>query len=212
MNYDSADRAIEICREMLAQRSYAIEDATTQDLNEFIAINATKPDGGKMCVFVVDVEKVNTECIQRYIASMQLRKISHSIIIYKDSITASARKNVKDLPVFFDDGSGDDKVENEDSSEEKVYEFTNNSTMARMKIEFFSRRDLASNITKHVLQPLFRVLPKSEGDLFKKKYGIKHPKIFTTDPIARFYGYNVGDVVEVTRKNGFVAYRIVKLA
>ncbi len=35
------------------------------------------------------------------------------------------------------------------------------------------------------------------------------PKIFLRDPIVRWYGWKVGDVIEITRQNGELYYRIV---
>ena len=45
---------------------------------------------------------------------------------------------------------------------------------------------------------------------FKKKYGEDIPIIMKSDPISRFYGYERGDIIKVTRKNGYVMFRIVK--
>ena len=44
----------------------------------------------------------------------------------------------------------------------------------------------------------------------KEKYGDTFPSLLKSDPISRFYGYNKGDIIKVTRKNGIVIHRIVK--
>ena len=79
-----------------------------------------------------------------------------------------------------------------------------------MKIELFSMEELQINITKHRLQPSnFDRLTKSESLEFRKKYGSKFPMMKSTDPIARFYDYDKGDIIQVTQKNGLVNFRIV---
>ena len=66
------------------------------------------------------------------------------------------------------------------------------------------------NITKHRLQPSsFDRLSKAETLEFRKKYGSKFPIMKSTDPIARFYDYDKGDIIQVTQRNGLVNFRIV---
>lgn len=76
-------------------------------------------------------------------------------------------------------------------------------------IEIFSDDELQINITKHDLVPLHEKLSSQECFDFKNKYGTKIPKITTSDPISRFYNFKEGDIIKITRKNGYVAYRIV---
>ena len=81
-----------------------------------------------------------------------------------------------------------------------------------MKLELFAEEDLQYNITKHRLQPAFEKLPAADAEEFKKKYGIKFGIMRSEDPIARFYDFNKGDVIRVTRgkTRNFVTYRLVK--
>jgi DNA-directed RNA polymerase subunit H (RpoH/RPB5) len=77
--------------------------------------------------------------------------------------------------------------------------------------ESFPAKELESNITRHVLQPLnFRRLAPTERDSFKRKWGVNFPIMLSTDKIARYLNFTNGDVVEVHRRNGDVIYRIVK--
>jgi DNA-directed RNA polymerase I, II, and III subunit RPABC1 len=79
-----------------------------------------------------------------------------------------------------------------------------------MKIELFELSELQVNITKHRLQPSkFNRLSSSDSANFKKQYGSKFPVMKISDPIARFYDYDRGDVIEITQKTGLVTYRIV---
>ncbi len=70
------------------------------------------------------------------------------------------------------------------------------------------------NITKYHLQPLFNKLLDEEAKDFKKKYikckienGKKiilqsFPSMSKSDPIARFFKYQSGDVIKITNKDG----------
>lgn len=79
-----------------------------------------------------------------------------------------------------------------------------------MTFELFPVEDLQYNITKHFLQPKFECLPIEESTKFKKQYGNRFPTLRRDDPISRFYGYNKGDVIKITRPNNYISYSIVK--
>jgi DNA-directed RNA polymerase subunit H (RpoH/RPB5) len=80
-----------------------------------------------------------------------------------------------------------------------------------MEFEIFAQDDLQYNITKHKLQSQFRKLSLKESEDFKKKFGIKIPVLKLDDPISRFYNYKKGDIIEVTRKNGSICHRMIKV-
>lgn len=145
-------------------------------------ILAIKEDGNQICAFISkNMTKFNVDRIQEYISMIKKMDIWHCIIVYKDSATPIAKKVVED-------------------SKEII-------------IELFNEDELQYNITKHFLVPLHELLYKKkskECDTFKKKYSDKFPVILKTDPIARFYFYDKGDVIRVTRKDGYITYRIVK--
>ena len=82
--------------------------------------------------------------------------------------------------------------------------------MMEMKFELFAEEDLQYNITKHRLQPEFEKLSDEEASQFKKKYGLSFAIMRKEDPISKFYNYQRGDIIKITRKNGYVTYRIVK--
>lgn len=79
-----------------------------------------------------------------------------------------------------------------------------------MRIELFSQEELQYNITTHRYQPKFELLSSKDSERFRKIYDTKFPIMLKSDPIARFYGYQKGDVVKITRKNGYVMYRMVQ--
>ena len=101
------------------------------------------------------------------------------------------------------------------------------------RIDVFSYMSLLFNITKHVLQPKFSMVEQLEleqivedytrtrdrvEDYTKiqgvvKEFKTRLHKMLYTDPIAEFYGMNMGDVVKVTRYdpqyNIAVTYRVI---
>ena len=59
---------------------------------------------------------------------------------------------------------------------------------------------------------LFRPHEKITGDEdteIREKYGNKLPKILTSDAMVRWYGFQIGDILRITRKDGHIAYRLV---
>ncbi|KAE8721101.1 DNA-directed RNA polymerase V subunit 5A [Hibiscus syriacus] len=61
--------------------------------------------------------------------------------------------------------------------------------------------DLLVNITKHVLKPRHQVLTEHEKQRLLQKYSIEEkqlPRLLKKDAIARYYGFEKGQVVKVT--------------
>ena len=82
-----------------------------------------------------------------------------------------------------------------------------------IKIEIFTQAELQYNITKHRLVPKHERLPSKEAKEFKKTFGVKFAALLITDPITRFYNYQRGDVIKITRvsdRGVYITYRIVK--
>jgi DNA-directed RNA polymerase I, II, and III subunit RPABC1 len=78
-------------------------------------------------------------------------------------------------------------------------------------IEIFSVDELQYNITRHSLVPRHEKLLEDEKNKIIKKYGgiDKFPKLLSGDPIAKYYGYVVNDMVKIYRKNNEIVYRMV---
>ncbi|XVF07122.1 hypothetical protein REPUB_Repub06bG0111300 [Reevesia pubescens] len=84
------------------------------------------------------------------------------------------------------------------------------------KVEIFQITDLLINITKHVLKPKHQVLTNHEKQRLLQKYSIEEkqlPRLLKKDAIARYYGFERGQVVKVTYggeiTESHVAYRCV---
>lgn len=143
-------------------------------------IIAIKPDNTRVCAFF-NIYKYNGEKAKEIIGIMNSMDLKHAIVVYSNKqMCTPTAKKTKE-------------------------------TLAdSLTIELFSEDELQYNITKHVLQPKFEVLTDNEAIDFRKKYGAKFPVLLVTDPISRFYGYKRGNVVKITRKSGYVDFRIVK--
>ena len=145
-------------------------------------ILATKSDGPHMCVFVAPSHKFNVESIQEYISMMKKMSLSHCIIVNKDNATPIAKKIIEDSP--------------------------------DLDIELFYVDELQYNITKHYLVPKHELAFKKgtkEYTAFKKKYMADNfPILLKTDAVARFFAFQKGDIIKITRPNGVISYRIVK--
>ena len=82
------------------------------------------------------------------------------------------------------------------------------------KCQVFSYSDLYIPVTHHVLVPPHRRLEGDEKMNLLKKYPAKAlPGIFSTDPVAKYYFFKPGDVVEIRRNSvdghEYKYYRIV---
>lgn len=74
------------------------------------------------------------------------------------------------------------------------------------EIELFYYKFLLYDPTIHVLTPPHtRIKIEDIGKSFKP---CELPKILTTDPIVRFYGWKVGDIIEIKQTTGY-NYRVV---
>jgi len=84
-------------------------------------------------------------------------------------------------------------------------------------IELFIQKYMIFNITKHILVPKHIMLTKEEEDQMLDNYNTNKtqlPKLFKTDPIARYYNMQTGQICKIIRKSPStgesIYYRIVK--
>jgi DNA-directed RNA polymerase subunit H (RpoH/RPB5) len=139
-----------------------------------------KPDNSTLLVVININDKLNTEILNTYFKIVK-NLYKHIIIVNKGCVTSSVKTRIVQYKI----------------SEKSV-------------VELFSFDELTINIMKHVCQPKFKKLSKSDTALFKDKFGTNIPVMLQTDSVARFMGFMQGDIIEITRKNGYVVYRIVK--
>ena len=174
------EKAYETCVEMIEHRGYIIIDQDDERILATRENRVTKKDE-QICVFITNTSKFNVESIQEYISMMKKMDVWNCIIVYRDSATPVAKKIIEETK--------------------------------DMNIELFTEDELQYNITKHVLVPKHEIVFK-KGTVgcvnFKKKYTDNLPIILKTDPVSRYYGYEKGDIIKITRRNGYVVFRIVR--
>ena len=83
-------------------------------------------------------------------------------------------------------------------------------------IQFFLFRQICVNITHHKMVPFHEKLTKEEAlnlPYETSKDFADFPRLYSTDPIAQYYSYQVGDMIRITRTIGvhepMYFYRIV---
>jgi DNA-directed RNA polymerase subunit H (RpoH/RPB5) len=76
-----------------------------------------------------------------------------------------------------------------------------------IKLELFQADELKYNITKHKYYCKHTKVTDSELENLK---GLKFQTLRVEDPVARFFAYERGDIIEVEDKKGYISYCIVK--
>lgn len=80
-----------------------------------------------------------------------------------------------------------------------------------IKFEFFLYQNLYFNITKHILQPKFKIISEEQVKQIIKTLNCSlnnFPKISINDPISKYYGAELKNVFEIKRKDE-IYYRLV---
>ena len=185
--------------EMLSDRKYTLPISIVNTLDEFkdlyknditnLEFVVTTNENNKISIFWTNIEKLGIPQLKTYIDQMDNENVNHSILILKNSITTNGKKEL---------------------------EYFNISSPSKY-IEYFEYQDLLINITKHILVPKHSILNDSEKKDLLTKYSIKRdtqlPKLYITDPIAKYYGCRKGNIVKVLRDSiastSYLTYRIV---
>lgn len=141
-----------------------------------------KKGAGVLCVFLSIIGKMDAAVIRSHIIDLQKLGVTHSILIYEGTPTPQVKTIIDNAA----------------------------NLPTPIRIETFSTEDCQINITKHVLVPKHELVPKEEAKQIKEKIGGELPILLKTDPVVRFFNFSKGDIVKITRRDGFVMYRTVK--
>ncbi|KAJ2909929.1 DNA-directed RNA polymerases II 24 kDa polypeptide (RNA polymerase II subunit 5), partial [Coemansia aciculifera] len=138
----------------------------------------------QMFVFFPDDASVGIKPIKDYINKMHKESVTSGIVVYRDRFTSMASRILSQI-------SG------------------------KYRMEKFHESDLLVNITEHELVPQHKVLDDEQKREILKRYRLKEtqlPRIQQEDPVARYYGMNRGQVVQIIRPSEtagrYVTYRM----
>ena len=136
-------------------------------------------------VFFPEEVKVGVKALKVYAERMQTAGTSRAIVVVQQSLTPFAKAALVDL------------------------------FAPKFHMEQFQEQELLVNITEHVLVPQHRLLSKEEKATLLARYKVKDtqlPRIQHSDPVARYYGLNRGEVVRIVRPSQtagrYVTYRL----
>lgn len=86
----------------------------------------------------------------------------------------------------------------------------------QVQVETFQSKRLFYNVTKHVMVPPHRLLEQHEVDDVLLRYNlhlVQCPKISAEDPVAKYYGAEPGQLMEIQRSSPdgrvYYVYRVV---
>ena len=155
-------------------------------------ICAVKPDGNNFIVLLPPLNQFNVQNLLRCTNRMTQLDTQHALVIYTDRASSQALKATERMRQGM-----------------KSSESQQNTDLSPIRIELFLEDDLKHNIMTHILQPKFEKLDEEEAKIIKNKWP-KMAIMKISDPVAKFMGYQKGDVIRITRKYDFIIYRIVK--
>ena len=185
--------------EMLQDRNYTIPQSEIINFDEFslnfknknldIFIDNSNDEKGKVYVYFHNENKT--------IPKVDLKNLLNKLIeTYND-------EEIKLIVLLKEKGNG--SIFKEITKE--IYK----------NVEIFMNKNMIFNITHHEFVPKHVILSKDEENELLDKYSTpinKLPKIFKTDPVARYYGMKPNQVCKIIRNSpevgDYIYYRLVK--
>jgi DNA-directed RNA polymerase I, II, and III subunit RPABC1 len=193
-------RVRKTCLKMLAKRGYIVDESdiniTTDDFrlrfgddpsrdSLTILVEKTEDSSDQLYVFFPQDEKVGVKTLKTYCSRMKDQSVFRGIVIVKENLTPSARQAVKEM------------------------------TIHGYRMEYFRDAELLVDITEHRLVPEHVVLTPQQKQELLEKYRLKPtqlPRIQVSDPVARYFGLQVQQVVKIVRPSEtagrYITYRI----
>ena len=138
----------------------------------------------QLFVFLPDDDKVGVKTIKQYCEMMKEASVSHAILVVKQGVTPFAKTALQEMASTY-------------------------------LIEHFRDAELLVDVTEHRLVPAHALLSPEARQALLDRYKLRAeqlPRIQRTDPVARYYGLKVGDVVKIVRPSEtagrYVTYRV----
>ena len=138
----------------------------------------------QLFVFLPDDDKVGVKTIKQYCEMMKEASVSHAILVVKQGVTPFAKTALQEMASTY-------------------------------LLEHFRDAELLVDVTEHRLVPAHALLSPEDRQALLDRYKLRAeqlPRIQRTDPVARYYGLKVGDVVKIVRPSEtagrYVTYRV----
>ena len=138
----------------------------------------------QLFVFLPDDDKVGVKTIKQYCEMMKEASVSHALLVVKQGVTPFAKTALQEMASTY-------------------------------LIEHFRDAELLVDVTEHRLVPAHALLSPEDRQALLDRYKLRAeqlPRIQRTDPVARYYGLKVGDVVKIVRPSEtagrYVTYRV----
>lgn len=195
-------RVRKTCYKMLNKRGYIVPEAelsmTTDDFrNKFgdspsretltILVEKTDDSTEQLFVFFPEEDKVGVKPIKTYCERMKSEQVLKAIIVVKVNLTPFAKQAIREM------------------------------SLRGYKVEYFRDAELLVDITEHKLVPEHVLLSPQQKQELLARYRLKEtqlPKIQLADPVARYLGLKVGEVVKIVRPSEtagrYITYRITR--
>jgi DNA-directed RNA polymerase I, II, and III subunit RPABC1 len=195
-------RVRKTCYKMLNKRGYIVPEEelsmTTDDFrNKFgdspsretltILVEKTDDSTEQLFVFFPDEDKVGVKPIKTYCERMKSEQVLKAIIVVKVNLTPFAKQAIREM------------------------------SQRGYKVEYFRDAELLVDITEHKLVPEHVLLSPQQKQELLARYRLKEtqlPKIQLADPVARYLGLKVGEVVKIVRPSEtagrYITYRITR--
>jgi len=195
-------RVRKTCYKMLNKRGYIVPEAevsmTTDDFrNKFgdspsretltILVEKTDDSTEQLFVFFPEEDKVGVKPIKTYCERMKSEQVLKAIIVVKVNLTPFAKQAIREM------------------------------SQRGYKVEYFRDAELLVDITEHKLVPEHVLLSPQQKQELLARYRLKEtqlPKIQLADPVARYLGLKVGEVVKIVRPSEtagrYITYRITR--
>eukprot|EP00271_Cylindrocystis_brebissonii_P001096 TRINITY_DN1134_c0_g1_i1.p1 TRINITY_DN1134_c0_g1~~TRINITY_DN1134_c0_g1_i1.p1 ORF type:complete len:204 (+),score=48.74 TRINITY_DN1134_c0_g1_i1:357-968(+) len=186
--------------QMLADRGYLVTEgelAMSRDgfrekfgdepRREDLDFNKSKKDDvtDEIYVFFPDDPKVGVKAIKTYVERMKSNNVSRAIMVVQQNLTPFAKSCVQEMA-------------------------------PKYLLEIFQEVELLVNINKHILVPKHEVMTPAEKAALLLRYTVKEaqlPRMQLSDPVARYFGLQRGQVVRITRPSEtagkYITYRYV---
>lgn len=176
------------------------------DTIDKILLNVTKMLTERKVLLEKNLEKNTNNLIKQKneerifsIKSDTSTDVYHIYIIYGKLTTI---KKIPGLDTFLATSKGQHRIFIGDNISQKAFK----QFLEIKKSEVFFEYELLMNIIEHELQPKFELLTEDEKNRQFSEYDIEKKnmsKMFSTDPIARYYSAKSGDVFRIIRPSPF---------